>query len=428
MFNTVTKAVFMHYMPVAGLVCISISLALVGVILYLQKNSLLGEVTTHTMYPGLVIGYLFVPLLNIRNGFEELFVAIIAIIFSFFGIALANRRAFSKKQQDQVLVLILSGFMGLGLFFLSILQSVFPSYVSKISSLFYGEAATLVACDAFIFLIILVLIAIFIGTSYKYIQMYAFDLKFMRFHKKLKMFYFLQTMCICLTIVYGIKAVGVVVVGGLLIAPVVAARALSHTCSPLFILAGFFGGISTLASYYIGLSDRFQIIPVGPIIVVIQTIVVAVILICSPLDGLLFRIVNSIRYKIRKNNDHVLKSLWKCRAPQSFQMLKSTTSISGAALIISLMVLRVKTRIELQNECYILTSKGEAESNNLVRLHRLWEVYLAHELDGSLSVLHATAEEFEHLTSPEYERMLSSLLKNPKHDPHKSPIPSKMEK
>ncbi len=58
-----------------------------------------------------------------------------------------------------------------------------------------------------------------------------------------------------------------------------------------------------------------------------------------------------------------------------------------------------------------------------MRLHRLWEVYLADYLGVGAERVHRNAEEMEHIITPQLERELTMLLKDPKEDPHKQPIP-----
>lgn len=70
-----------------------------------------------------------------------------------------------------------------------------------------------------------------------------------------------------------------------------------------------------------------------------------------------------------------------------------------------------------------LTPQGEMAAQKIVRLHRLWEVYLVEYLGQNVEKVHRTAEELEHLFSPELEKELTRLLNNPLRDPHEQPIP-----
>lgn len=72
----------------------------------------------------------------------------------------------------------------------------------------------------------------------------------------------------------------------------------------------------------------------------------------------------------------------------------------------------------------ILTTEGHYRATRIIRLHRLWEVYLADYLGVGIEKVHRNAEEMEHILTPELERELTLLLNDPKKDPHQQPIPS----
>lgn len=72
---------------------------------------------------------------------------------------------------------------------------------------------------------------------------------------------------------------------------------------------------------------------------------------------------------------------------------------------------------------YSLTNDGHNKAAHIVRLHRLWEVYLVDYVGLGAKEVHSSAEEMEHILTPELEKELTTLLKNPKWDPHQQPIP-----
>ena len=71
-----------------------------------------------------------------------------------------------------------------------------------------------------------------------------------------------------------------------------------------------------------------------------------------------------------------------------------------------------------------MTEKGIYAGKKLVRLHRLWELYLVEYCGMAKERVHPSAEEMEHILTPEVEQELSVALRNPAFDPHKQPIPS----
>src|ERR1700736_2314839 len=72
-----------------------------------------------------------------------------------------------------------------------------------------------------------------------------------------------------------------------------------------------------------------------------------------------------------------------------------------------------------------LTPLGEHKAMEVIRHHRLLELYLARELGYSWDKVHDEADKLEHVISEEFEDKLDELLGYPTVDPHGDPIPSK---
>jgi len=72
-----------------------------------------------------------------------------------------------------------------------------------------------------------------------------------------------------------------------------------------------------------------------------------------------------------------------------------------------------------------LTGLGKKTAANIVRKHRLWEVFLVEKLNFSWDEVHDVAEQLEHIKSPKLINQLDALLGFPTHDPHGDPIPDK---
>ncbi|MDO5971884.1 metal-dependent transcriptional regulator [Flavivirga aquimarina] len=75
-----------------------------------------------------------------------------------------------------------------------------------------------------------------------------------------------------------------------------------------------------------------------------------------------------------------------------------------------------------------LTAKGIDIAINIVRKHRLWEVFLVEKLNFSWDEIHDVAEQLEHIKSEKLISQLDAFLEYPTHDPHGDPIPDKSGK
>jgi DtxR family Mn-dependent transcriptional regulator len=70
-----------------------------------------------------------------------------------------------------------------------------------------------------------------------------------------------------------------------------------------------------------------------------------------------------------------------------------------------------------------LTPAGERVALEIIRHHRLLELYLAETLGLHVDAVHDEAERLEHVISEELEQRIDQALGFPTHDPHGDPIP-----
>jgi DtxR family Mn-dependent transcriptional regulator len=71
-----------------------------------------------------------------------------------------------------------------------------------------------------------------------------------------------------------------------------------------------------------------------------------------------------------------------------------------------------------------LTDAGERVALEIIRHHRLLELFLVRELGMSWDRVHAEAEVLEHVISEELEALIADKLGQPQLDPHGDPIPT----
>ena len=143
-------------------------------------------------------------------------------------------------------------------------------------------------------------------------------------------------------------------------------------------------------------------------------------LLFSPKRGVLFRLGRLAAFRLRCLEENILKGIWK-RGSLSKEDLKRRYPKSG-------FVLNRLVRhgwIEKNGGDLYLTEDGRAKAAAIVRLHRLWELYLTEQLGQSAERVHQSAEEMEHILTPELEERLTRLLSNPERDPHQQPIPER---
>lgn len=132
---------------------------------------------------------------------------------------------------------------------------------------------------------------------------------------------------------------------------------------------------------------------------------------------------------ITHTEENYLKAIYKIS--EKDKKAVSTNAISGkiktSAASVTDMIKRLSTKGLVNYEKYkgvTLTDIGNKHATNLIRKHRLWEVFLVEKLKFDWQEVHDIAEEMEHIQSPELVNRLDDYLSNPKFDPHGDPIPN----
>ena len=110
-------------------------------------------------------------------------------------------------------------------------------------------------------------------------------------------------------------------------------------------------------------------------------------------------------------------------------LLASKLEISNAAVTDMLRKLSRDGFVDYQKYKGIkLTGEGELYAKNMLRRHRIWEVFLHQTLGMPWDKVHDEAEKLEHSSSDEIINLLEEFLEYPEVDPHGYPIPDKKKK
>jgi DtxR family Mn-dependent transcriptional regulator len=100
---------------------------------------------------------------------------------------------------------------------------------------------------------------------------------------------------------------------------------------------------------------------------------------------------------------------------------QGVSAASASAMVKKLAALEL-----LEHEPYRgtrLTGAGERVALEVIRHHRLIELYLAETLGLAIDDVHDEADRLEHVISEELEARIDRALGYPTHDPHGDPIP-----
>lgn len=126
---------------------------------------------------------------------------------------------------------------------------------------------------------------------------------------------------------------------------------------------------------------------------------------------------------------HYLREIYKLALQQqrvsvsSLARAQKVSPASASAMVKKLAVLGL-----LEHEPYRgikLTASGESVAVEVIRHHRLLELYLAETLGLDTEEVHEEADRLEHAISEELESRIDEQLGFPTHDPHGDPIPNR---
>ena len=122
-----------------------------------------------------------------------------------------------------------------------------------------------------------------------------------------------------------------------------------------------------------------------------------------------------------------LKAIWKLErdGPATTSALAAELGVTPASA--TAMVKKLAGLGLVEHERYRgvrLTPSGERAALEVIRHHRLLELYLMKALGLGLDEVHAEAERLEHYLSEDLESRIDAALGHPTHDPHGDPIPT----
>lgn len=408
----------------AGAVLITASSALVGSFTFLNKKSLIGDAIAHAVLPGICLGFLSS---GTKNPLYLIVGAFITGWLSLYAIQYIITR--SRIKEDTAIGLILSVFFGFGILLLTFIQKSGNANQSGLDHFIFGKAASLVGADLYSFSIVSIQLITCTLLFFKEFKLLVFDRHYaVALGLPVKRLELLLTSMIVLAVVVGIQAVGVVLMAAVLITPAAVARFWTNSIRIMFITAAIVGAFSGLAGAYI--SYTAPSMPTGPWIVIVVSTFALLSFLIAPKKGILNRYLKQRRFRRTIQDENVLKVLYQLgESSKNFFVHRYADEIirkrnfNKKALQRSIQRLCNQGYLEKSGNQCVLTEEGKARAQRIVKIHRLWELYLTTHVNIAPDHVHEDADTIEHFLTPELEADLESILNYPVVDPHKTKIP-----
>jgi manganese/zinc/iron transport system permease protein len=401
----------------------------IGCFALLRKRALLGDALAHAALPGVVIGF------ALTGGKSPLILLIAAMATAWIGALSVSYIAHkSKIKEDTATAIVLSVFFAVGVVGLTLVQKSGAAAQSGLANFLFGHAASMLRGDVIRFSLLALTSLIVLAAFYKEFKLMAFDVEFSRsVGLRTSTLDIILTTLIVVAVVVGLQAVGVVLMAALLITPAAAARLWTNRLSRMLILSASFGAVSGITGAY--LSYAVPKMPTGPWVVLAATGIFSVSLLFAPQRGIAARTIRFLLLRRRTLEENILKTFFVLSEVKRQPELAITPSelhqrrfFAGTSLASGLRRLRNEGLVQSDGQHYALTPSGYERAQQVVRKHRLWELYLSEYMQLPPDHVHRDAEEMEHILTTELEAELDAVLERPKVDPHGETIPRNDER
>jgi manganese/zinc/iron transport system permease protein len=409
---------------VIGSVLLTSSSAVVGTFTFLRKKALVGDAVAHSVLPGICLAFILSgtknPLYLILGAFATGWLSLVLI---------DNITTRSKIKEDSAIAIILSVFFGIGILMLTHIQHSGNAAQTGLDSFLFGKAAALVGSDLITFGIVAIVLIATVGLFFKELKLIAFDMNYAKaLGLPVKAIDLLLTTLTVLAVVTGIQAVGVILMAAMLITPAAAARFWTNDVKTMTIIAAIMGALSGLIGAYV--SYVAPAMPTGPWIVMIISAIALTSFFIAPGRGIISRAVDQRKLQYQIMDENLLKALYhlgeeddKTYKGRSAEEIIEKRHFPKNRLMSSLKRLKYEGFLIKKEGLWAFTEAGKIKGQRVVKLHRLWELYLSKYVKIAADHVHEDAETIEHIITPEIEAELERMLEYPEMDPHEEKIP-----
>jgi len=237
--------------------------SMIGLVVVLQKESLLGDALSHAALPGVVMAFLFIqakvtPVL-LLGAFVSGIIAVGLIKFI---------KEHIQLPFDGILAIILSSFFGYGMLLLTYSQKLPTASQAGLNNFIFGQASAILRSDAELIFIVSVIVLVVFFLLWKEIKLFVFDPLFARTSGiNVQTVNFIFSGLMTAVIIIELQTVGIILTSAMLIAPGVGALQWTKRFGKAIFLAMIIGVVAALVGTTF--STVFSNVPTGPAIVVV---------------------------------------------------------------------------------------------------------------------------------------------------------------
>lgn len=410
----------------AGSILLGICCGLMGSFLVVRKLALMGDALSHAVLPGVALGFLW----NLTRDPLAIFVG--AVIAALLGSGTVQWiRQTTRHKEDAALGFVLASFYAVGICLFTMIQNLPGGNRSGLDTFMFGQAAAMGGGDVALLGGVTVLALGTVTLFFKELKLTSFDPGFARsIGVRVTICHYGLMMLLAFAIVASLQAVGVVLVSAMLVIPAAAAYLLTDRFGLMLAVAAVFGMLSGSAGAFFSFVGRN--LPTGPLMVLSATAVFLLALAFAPRHGIVSRWMRHRSRSARVRRENTLKAMYQVLEAGGF----ATNQVTLAALaqrrretledaksqVTALRRHRLAT-VNASGDAASLTPDGWQRACEIVRNHRLWELYLTHAAQIAPDHVHDDAEEIEHVLGEANVQALEQRLNFSRRDPHGKMIP-----
>ncbi len=409
-----------------GSMLLGICCGLMGAFLVVRKLSLLGDALSHAVLPGVALGFLW------GMTKDPLAIFIGATVAGLLGAGTVQLlRHTTRHKEDASIGFVLASFFGVGVCLMTMIQNVPGGNKSGLDKFMFGQAAALGRGDVLLLAVVALLALGAVTAFYKEYTISSFDPGFARsMGLPVQVFHYSLMLLLAFAIVSALQAVGVVLVTAMLVIPAATAFLLTDRLGLLLVLSAVFGMCAGAIGAFFSFVGRN--LPTGPFMVLAAAAVFTAAILFGPRHGIIARWWRHVSRSARIRRENTLKSVYHVLEDGGFLSEqvdprelaeRRRESIEEAQVQLNALRRHGLATPSGDGVSASLTPEGWQRACEIVRNHRLWELYLTNAAQIAADHVHEDAEKIEHVLGEETVRRLEKRLNYARRDPHGRLIP-----
>lgn len=408
----------------AGSMLLGVCCGLMGAFLVVRKLALMGDALSHAVLPGVALGYLW----NLTKDPIAIFIG--ATLAGLLGAATVQLiRSTTRHREDAALGFVLASFFGVGICLFTMIQNLPGGNKSGLDQMMFGQAAALGRGDVILLACVTFLAVTAVLLFYKEYMLTSFDPGFARsIRLPVSFFHYSLMLLLAFAIVASLQAVGVVLVSAMLVIPASAAYLLTDRFARMLVLSALFGLCTGAIGAFFSFVGRS--LPTGPFMVLSAAAVFTLALFFGARYGIIPRWWRQRSRAARIQRENTLKAIYHVLEKDDFRREAVTFKELAAHRRETLEEARGQIAsvasaelVTAQGDVIAFTPDGWQRACEIVRNHRLWELYLTHAARIAPDHVHDDAEMIEHILGEDTVRKLERRLNYARRDPHGKLIP-----